>query len=133
MEILRNRFGNTQTIITAHMNALLKLENVPNDDLFGLRKFYDEVETNVRSLSNLGVKTESYSALLVSLVMEKLPQELRLLISRTIKTDLWDLNDVLSIVNQELKERESCPVVVNQPLQMGESDFTGSSLYVSSK
>ena len=81
------------------------------------------METNVRSLSNLGVKTESYGALLVSLVMEKLPQELRLLISRTIKTDLWDLNDVLSIVNQELKARESCPVVVNQPLQMGESVF----------
>ena len=39
----------------------------------------------------------------------------------------------MSIVNQELKARESCPVVVNQPLQMGESDFTGSSLYVSSK
>ena len=76
MEILRNRFGNTQTIITAHMNALLKLENVPNDDLFGLRKFYDEVETNVRSLSNLGVKTESYGALLVSLVMESSPKNL---------------------------------------------------------
>ena len=44
MTLLRNRFGNSQKIVAAHMDALLKLWKVRNDDVVGLRKLYDDCE-----------------------------------------------------------------------------------------
>ena len=37
------------------MNILVKLPSVNNKDVKALRKFYDDVESHVRSLSTLGM------------------------------------------------------------------------------
>ena len=47
LDLSKNRYGNPQLIVSAHMNALVKLAKVESDDLLGLRKFYDDVESNV--------------------------------------------------------------------------------------
>ena len=47
LNLLKNRYGNPQLIVSAHMSALVKLAKVESDDLHGLRKFYDDVESNV--------------------------------------------------------------------------------------
>ena len=52
---LKDRFGSKQIIISSHMNSLLILPMVKENDLQQLRSFYDEVEMNVRSLVTLGV------------------------------------------------------------------------------
>ena len=38
LELLQNRYGNTQQIIAAHMNTLVKISSVNNEELSGLRK-----------------------------------------------------------------------------------------------
>ena len=42
------------------MNALVTLQKVRNDDIHSLRKFYEDIETNIRSLSSLGIKIRGH-------------------------------------------------------------------------
>ena len=66
----------------------------------------DTVESNVRSLKSLGVSRESYGDLLSSILMNQLPQEFRLVITREMGDDDWQLDQLLDIFKRELEARE---------------------------
>ena len=51
LNLLKNHFGNNQVIISAHMNTLVKIPSVNNEDIKALRKLYDDVGSHVRRLS----------------------------------------------------------------------------------
>ena len=108
IELLKKRFGNKQTIINKHMDNLLELEQIKSvHDLKGLRKLYDKIETEKRGLKGMGVTADSYGNLLVSVVMNKLPQDLRLIISRKVKgEEEWNLDSLLTVFEEELEARE---------------------------
>ncbi|GIX68191.1 uncharacterized protein CEXT_692751 [Caerostris extrusa] len=54
VEILKERFGKTEILISAHTNRLLNLEPVRNtNDIFALRKLYDEINVQIRTLESL--------------------------------------------------------------------------------
>ena len=46
--------------------------------------------------------------MLSSIILEKLPPEIKLLITRNMNQDIWDLTQMLEIFNQEFKARETC-------------------------
>ncbi len=99
IDILKKRFGNKQQIISKHMEQLLHVDAVTSQyDLKGLRHLYDTVEANVRGLRALGVASESYGALLSSVLMTKLPNELKLIVSRKVGEDEWELDGLLEAV-----------------------------------
>ena len=53
LELLEDRYGNKQAIITAHTKNLLKLQRVESNlDVISLRRLYDDVPAQVRSLRN---------------------------------------------------------------------------------
>ena len=61
MTLLKERYGDPQEIVNAHMDALVNLPIVENArDLMAVRHLYNEVEANVRALSALGNKAEEY-------------------------------------------------------------------------
>ena len=131
LELLKNRYGNTQQIIFSHMNTLVKLKPVINKDLNKLRKFYDQVNSPVRSLVNLGVKSSTYEALLCPVILEKVPSEIRLIIGRNCTYALWNFTRMLQLINDELKARELC--ILSDHLEQGETndhftEYTGSVL-----
>ena len=106
--ILKRRFGNKQLIINRHMETLLNVNSVksgPSGNTQPLRQLYDLIESQVRSLNSLGVSSNSYGSLLSSVVMSKLPQDLRLIVSREVK-DEWDLDRILEVFRSELEARE---------------------------
>ena len=70
------------------MNALVKLPKVRNDDIHGLIKFYGHIESNIRSLSSLEVETSTHATLIATLILEKLPQEIKVIVARNVKRDL---------------------------------------------
>ena len=81
--MLEERSGNPQLLIHKRMIQLLSLEFLSS--IFGLknlRKVYDEVETQARSLEILGLDPKSYGSLLVPVLMTKLPDEPKFKISR---------------------------------------------------
>ena len=73
--------------------------------LKGLRHLYDHIESNVRSLKSLGVTSENYGSLLASILMNKLPQELKLIITRKRDED-WNLDSILGEIEKEIEARE---------------------------
>ena len=78
-------FGIEQLIVNKHMNTLLILQTVtPHYKFKGLRHVYDSVESNVRGLRALGVDAGSYGQLLSSILMNKLPAEMHLVVSREL-------------------------------------------------
>ena len=102
------RFGIKQLIINRHMETLLNVNAVksgPYGNTQPLRQLYDLIESQVRRLNSLGVSSNSYGSLLSSVVMSKLPQDLRLIVSREVK-DEWDFDRILEVFRSELEARE---------------------------
>ena len=73
-----------------------------------LRKLYDHIEINVRSLKSLGIDFAQYGTLLIPMVMTKIPEEIRLQITKKIGKENWELDQVLANLKIELEAREAC-------------------------
>ena len=131
--ILKKRFGNRQQIISQHMDILMNVESVTlRSNVKGLCQLYDVVESNVRSLTALGVGADSYGNLLASVLMKKLPSELRLIIGRKIGDDDWNLDVILKELVQEIEARERTGgTVSNQPKGTPKLPHTTATLFAS--
>ena len=102
------RFGSPQLIVNRHMEALLNTAAVSShQDVKGLRKLHDSVEAHIRGLRALG---SAYGGMLSSVLVNKLPPEIKLIVSRDIAGGSWDLNEVMRLVEQEVDARERASV-----------------------
>ncbi|KAK2549503.1 hypothetical protein P5673_030047, partial [Acropora cervicornis] len=110
IDILKDRFGKPQLLISNYMDALLKLPSVNSvHETKKLRELFDKIEINIRGLNALGVESQSFGNLLVPIVMEKIPSELRLVVSRKFGSEeSWNLDALLSALKTELEARERC-------------------------
>ncbi|XP_028404089.1 uncharacterized protein LOC114526762 [Dendronephthya gigantea] len=89
------------------MKKLLKVDGVRDEnDVSSLRRLCDRVETNYRGLEALGVDKESYSSIVVPSVLDKLPESVRLLITRGKNYHEWTLDDLLTPLKEEISLRE---------------------------
>ena len=112
VEILQKRFGNKSLIISKHMEtSLLAAEYVTSDqNLKDLRRLYDTTESHLRSLKLLGVDPASYGAMLSPVLLNKLPPELRLIVSRKTPPTGLNIENILSSFEEELAARERASV-----------------------
>lgn len=109
LDLLKERFGNPQVLISAHMDKLIKIKRVREmDNLESLRKLYNEVETCLRNLNSLKVEHTTYGCLLISILKDKLPEELLVTISRGFGGDQWTLERFMKFFDSELKAKENC-------------------------
>ena len=98
VSILQQRFGNPQLIINHHMEVLLNVPSVSShEDTRGLQKLHDTVEAHVRRLEALKVPSQTYGGFLISVLINKLPSELQLIITREITGLTWDLERLMKI------------------------------------
>ena len=105
LETLNRRFGDEQIIITSHMNKLLALPAAESlDDTKSIRSVYDTVEAQIRSLTAFGLDIENYGAFLVPVIMSKIPNEIKLIITRSMEK--WDAKAILQILHKEISARE---------------------------
>ncbi|CAB4000089.1 PREDICTED: uncharacterized protein LOC105315219 [Paramuricea clavata] len=101
--------------INKHMDILLNLEPVTSPhNLKGLRTLYDTVESHIRALKSLGVQAETYGNLLCSMLLNKLPQELCIIVSREVQGDVWELGHLLELIEKELEARERATANTNR-------------------
>ena len=115
-KILEDRYGNKQLIISSHMDNLLKLPVVSSiNDVKGIRQLYDKTEIHIRGLQALGVEAQQYGNLLVPVLLSKVPQELRLIISREFDTGNWSLDELLKVFKTEVEARERCNSMATTP------------------
>ena len=92
--------------MNAHMQALLKLQSCPNEDIEQLRKIFDSVTIHVRGFESLGTPPESYGNLLIPVLMSRMPKDITLQVTRKISDDNWDINEILKIIGRELDANE---------------------------
>ena len=52
------------------------------------------------------MSSESYGSLLSSVLLNKLPQELRLIVSRKVGSDDWELGKLMELLEEEVQARE---------------------------
>ncbi|XP_064646772.1 uncharacterized protein LOC135499753 [Lineus longissimus] len=105
MTLLKERYGQQHKIVHEHMRALWSM-GPPADDVVSLRSFYDQLESNVRGLEGLGKPQESYEALLVPLILDKLPSRIRITITRDHGDKEWRL-PLREAILQEIKAAEA--------------------------
>ena len=75
VDILRDRFGNSQEVIDLHYNKMITLQPAFNRTC-SLRSLLDTMETHIRSLEVL--KQDINQDVFVSMIRSKLPEEVRL-------------------------------------------------------
>ena len=109
VNLLKERYGNPQLLVSVYFEALVKLPRVTTmNNVKDLRMIYDKVESSVRNLRTLGIEPLSYGSLLTPLLTEKLPDDLKLIISRKFKNEIWNLEDLLKYFKEELHVKENC-------------------------
>ncbi|XP_006821839.1 uncharacterized protein LOC100377489 [Saccoglossus kowalevskii] len=116
LTLLRERYGQKQVIISAHMKSLWELPT-PTEDATSLRHFYDSLESHVRGLHALGEDENSYGKLLVPMILEKLPTEIQRLLARARGDVVWNLPDLRKAILTEIKISQvgNNNILTNQP------------------
>ena len=56
------------------------------------------MEAHIRGLRALGISVAAYGSMLSSVLVNKLPPGIRLIVSREIAGDSWDVDRVMNIV-----------------------------------
>ena len=106
--MLEERFGNTQVLISTHMNVLLKLPKLNNDNVTKLTSLYNAVESNIRSLMTMGLNPSHYGPLLIPVILERLPDSIKLIVTRKLGKNNWHISDFINCIKEEIDARENC-------------------------
>ena len=79
----------------AHINEMAATPTVQEDDVIGLRAAYDQIETHFRALEAMGLGMETYSSIVVPLIMEKFPKDVRTNLIRNNRKKLleWEMKE----------------------------------------
>ena len=88
------------------MQALLKLQGLPNEKVSQLRLIFDQINAHVRGLETLGVTAEKYGSLLIPIIMSRIPRDITVQVARKIKEDIWPIDEILDIIKDEISARE---------------------------
>ena len=109
IDLLKKRFRNRQMIISSHMEAFTKIPKITGiQNVKRLGSLYDTVESHARGLESLEISQEMYGCFLTPIIMQKLPKEFRIAITRNLSSDTLVIKDILTEFQKELQLRENC-------------------------
>ena len=115
ISLLKKRFGVKQHIVDKHLEELFNIEPVVSaSNVHGLRRLLDTVTSHIHSLS---VQPATYASTFCPKLLTKLPNKLRLIVSRTLRDDEWNIASLLTAIEQEVTAQEKGMNVANQPTQ----------------
>ena len=107
VETLQKRFGCKQQIVNKHMDSLLQVEAVTSSqNTRALRKLFDFISSHVCSLASLGVESDTFGGLLCPVLINKIPADLQLIISRKVSEADWNLDILMKAIEEEIVARE---------------------------
>ena len=109
VDLLKQRYAKPSMIQHAHINQLVNLTPVFNEDnVIRLRSFRDQVETHFRGLEALSVDKTTYSSIVVPVLMEKLPKQIRFNMVRSMGKSMldWTVEELITALDTELEVRE---------------------------
>ena len=132
--LVKERYGNPQLITSCHINTLTELEAVSGPNVKDLRDLFDKIKINVRALKTTGIHEDQVGPLLIPIVLKKVPNVIRLQISRRLGQKKWNIEEFIYCINTEIIASENYESFKKdqEPLNHGHR-YSGSALNVSSK
>ena len=127
ISLLKYRYGQSQRIINAHVQALLDLPK-PVNKLTSLRLFHDTVASHVCCLQSLGKSPKSLETLLAPMILTKLPEETKKNMARDHTTTTWTIEELQAAIMKELRIFEvgqQTSTLTNQPAIPTAAFYTG--------
>ena len=88
------------------MKALMKLP-APTNDVYSVRAYGDKLESYNRGLETLGQTSDMYELILVPVILEKLPSEIRKSIAREHKKSTLTLEKLRISISDEIDVLEA--------------------------
>jgi len=106
VQLVKERFGNQQQIISAHYTALMHAPAALNN-VTSLRRFHDTVEKHLRSLEASGQDTSQ--DVFIPMIMHKLPKEalFQLEILKSDPQSPWSLGGLRDAITRYVKAMET--------------------------
>ena len=120
-------FGSKQQIISRHMDILLHVEPVASlTNIKALRHLHALVESHIRGLKALGVASDFYGSLLSPALLNKLPTDVKLIVSREVSEKEWSLDALIKEMREEIEARERIATNQGQTQQRRTSERSSS-------
>ncbi|GFQ96530.1 uncharacterized protein TNCT_592151 [Trichonephila clavata] len=109
LNLLKDRYGRQNHLISCFMNKLLVIEPVKSSfNLKGLRKLHDESEISIRNLYSMGVASGNYVHLLIPILLKQLPHDLVVEFHRQkYSKNIGDVKELMKFIKFEIESRES--------------------------
>ena len=106
-KLLEERFRDTKVMISAHMIVLLKLPKINNDNVIKMTSSYNIIKSNLGSLIKMELNPSQYSPLLIPVILERLPDSIKLMVTRKFRKINWYISDFINRIKQEVGAREN--------------------------
>ena len=115
LKLLKERYGSKVRQQRAHIRKLLSLDCVNAKDSKSLRSFVDSVNKHGRALETLGYKSDEYKAFLAEILIDKVPNKIRLRYAELDESKL-NLTELLALIENESKSLDlvKCSATSNQ-------------------
>lgn len=114
-KICKSSSGNFKPYESFNKNT----QNIFTSKIKKLRHLYDTVEANVHGLESMEIMLEMYGCFLTPVLLQILPEELRIVITRNLESETWELKDILKDWRKSCKLESNVYVVkiqeINQP------------------
>lgn len=79
----------------------MKISSAIGDRTAPLRFIYDKVSVHMRGLASMGLSTDQYGSLLISIIKSKPPSDIRLQIARKSTNQVWNMEELLETIKVE--------------------------------
>jgi len=89
------------------MEELLRIQGCVEDHPSSLHSTLDKIIVHVHGLEPLGISSRQYGSLLIPVIMSKLPDDIHVRAACETNKDVWDIDDLLVIIKQEVEAREA--------------------------
>jgi hypothetical protein len=111
VDLLKERYRRKSKVVAAYMRALYNLQK-PEANLKRLRSFYDQIESYVRCLESLEKPPDTYGDLLVCILLDKLPADVRKNVARQhdkdeLTLDQFTLDQLRNVLKGEIRLMEA--------------------------
>lgn len=109
VEILKIRYENKETLVKRYLEAIATLPIVKDiSNMTSLQQCVDTLEISVNILCQLGKETDSYGSLLITLILDSVPDELRISIGKRFDTNTNDVFTFIDVFKEEVGALEKC-------------------------
>ena len=106
VKLLKERFGQQYKLVDAHMETLYNV-SMPSNNLTSLQAFYDTIQSHIRALSALDKPPDSYGSLLTTVILSKLPSEIKIHMARDHYDSEWTITELLDSILKEIRIYEA--------------------------